>query len=927
MEKMVLKRNPLVFLSFLLLLLLGAVFLSASFFLPRYIEKKILPGLGRQLSSTLSGQIYRIGFSAADFGDIILGDTRNPAISIGSIHADYSFPSLLEKKLGKVRINGLSLHLEISDGRLIMPGFDLSKLASSQVETDQQPSRRINLPFAPEKLQVSNGIVTISHAGKRFLVPIDLQLVKIFGEGRQAEYDFSLQMMPQGEKISLTGIIDLSGNRSTLLLIIDSLDLSRFAVLANGKGVDLNFGNVSIRGEAEIGILPFQLVSANLTVDPGLLHLGKIPVLFGKRTPAADPAISLEVKKDREQLQLKVRGFMREPLSASLELHGSISQDHDNMQSSGNFVFKNTEPSRAESHARAFVLDKNNPELRGDFVFSFDRSGTWKAALKSPEQKQQDSHSQLLQIQYDKFSLQSETPFFDLQGQGTAAVHDVRLSFAIPRVQASYDGAEIFIPQAYLQASYLQEEDASHGRISRSDLSLRLDGTKFQKKGLSGRADISLQGHMMPQLANSNNQVKAAGRITVANAAIKEHGSGVNVNSIEADIPWSWPPTGRKITGKIKAPQISWKYLDLGSFKADITFLDMEYFLNGNYRSTLLKGFAAKVSGAMEITRSTYNGEFFLQSDMTPFAAINLGIFDPSLEKAYFSGALGLDTSLKLEAGGLKGRMQVQLQNGIFEFPEKSYTINGIGLSMLMPSLPDLRTAPAQTLHFSEATIGNLAFNNGKLIWQLESTESIFLEEGVVQWAGGRVFTSAVRISPEMKGFVVPLFCDRLSLTEILQQFGVQNAAGEGTVSGRIPLELGKGAIRFEDGFLYSSPGHGGSVKVAAFDLLAEGIPKNTPQFAQVDFAAEALKNFQYNWVKLLLDTKGEDLAIQMQMDGKPVESLPFKYDSQTGLLQRIEDSGQGIMQPIRLDVNFRLPLNRFLGYSGKIQDILKNIK
>jgi hypothetical protein len=271
--------------------------------------------------------------------------------------------------------------------------------------------------------------------------------------------------------------------------------------------------------------------------------------------------------------------------------------------------------------------------------------------------------------------------------------------------------------------------------------------------------------------------------------------------------------------------------------------------------------------------------------------------------------------------------MQVQLQNGIFEFPEKSYTINGIGLSMLMPSLPDLRTAPAQTLHFSEATIGNLAFNNGKLIWQLESTESIFLEEGVVQWAGGRVFTSAVRISPEMKGFVVPLFCDRLSLTEILQQFGVQNAAGEGTVSGRIPLELGKGAIRFEDGFLYSSPGHGGSVKVAAFDLLAEGIPKNTPQFAQVDFAAEALKNFQYNWVKLLLDTKGEDLAIQMQMDGKPVESLPFKYDSQTGLLQRIEDSGQGIMQPIRLDVNFRLPLNRFLGYSGKIQDILKNIK
>jgi len=66
---------------------------------------------------------------------------------------------------------------------------------------------------------------------------------------------------------------------------------------------------------------------------------------------------------------------------------------------------------------------------------------------------------------------------------------------------------------------------------------------------------------------------------------------------------------------------------------------------------------------------------------------------------------------------------------------------------------------------------------------------------------------------------------------------------------------------------------------------------------------------------------------MQMQIDSKPVQSLPFKYDSQTGLLQRIENTGQGIMQPIRLDVNFRLPVNRFLGYSGKIQDMMKKIK
>ena len=275
----------------------------------------------------------------------------------------------------------------------------------------------------------------------------------------------------------------------------------------------------------------------------------------------------------------------------------------------------------------------------------------------------------------------------------------------------------------------------------------------------------------------------------------------------------------------------------------------------------------------------------------------------------------------------MKGRMQVKMQDGIFGFPQKNYEIKGINFSMLLPSLPDIRTAPAQILRFSEASIGNLAFSNGKLIWQLESKDSFFLEEGVVHWAGGRVFTNAVRISPQMKEFIVPVFCDRLKLTELLHQFGISDAEGEGTVSGRIPLLVGKDTIRFEDGFLYSSPGQGGNVKVAAFDLLAAGIPKNSPQFAQVDFAAEALRNFQYNWVKLLLNSEGENLVMQMQMDGEPVQSLPFTYDSRTGQLQRADDTKQGIKQAIRLDVNFRFPLNRFLGYSGKIQDIMKKMQ
>jgi len=608
-------------------------------------------------------------------------------------------------------------------------------------------------------------------------------------------------------------------------------------------------------------------------------------------------------------------------------LRGSVMQGGNSLQSSGNIIIRITEPEGREAGVQPFISLTPAAELHGDFIFDLDESGAWKTEFTSPGQEQQPSHTEVMKLQYGQLGLQTGIPSLALQGQGTAAAVEIQVSLTIPKVRTEYDGVEISLPEATLQAVVKQEKDGERRRISAATLSITLNSTKFQKNGLAGKADISLQGVMAPQVISGNKPLQAEGRIRLVNAAITEGNSGVKLEAVEGNIPWSWPPPSREMAGEVKAGQIRWQDVDLGSFKGDVAVKDMLYTLDGTYRSSLFKGVVTKISGKAGIAGSAYLGELALQADMTPFAAINLGKFERSLDKSYFSGELGLDSFLKLEAGGLKGRMLVELRNGTFEFPEKKYLIKNIDFSMLIPALPDLRTAPAQTLHFAEAAIGNLVFTNGKLVWQLESAASLFLEEGVVQWAGGRIFTNAVRISPERKEFVIPFFCDRLSLTEILQQLGVSNAEGEGTVNGRIPVQIGRNTMRFEDGFLYSSPGQGGSVKVAAFDLLSAGIPKNTPQFAQVDFAAEALKNFQYNWVKLLLNSEGEDLVMQMQMDGKPVQSLPFAYDSQTGILQRVDGTKQGINQPIRIDVNFRLPLNRFLGYSGKFQDIMKKIK
>jgi len=90
-----------------------------------------------------------------------------------------------------------------------------------------------------------------------------------------------------------------------------------------------------------------------------------------------------------------------------------------------------------------------------------------------------------------------------------------------------------------------------------------------------------------------------------------------------------------------------------------------------------------------------------------------------------------------------------------------------------------------------------------------------------------------------------------------------------------------------------------------------------------MDLAREALKDYDYSWAKLSLTSEGEDILLKMQMDGKPAKTLPFVYNKDLGGFIRVEADSEGShFQGIRLDVNFRLPLNKLLQYKDLIKMI-----
>ena len=90
-----------------------------------------------------------------------------------------------------------------------------------------------------------------------------------------------------------------------------------------------------------------------------------------------------------------------------------------------------------------------------------------------------------------------------------------------------------------------------------------------------------------------------------------------------------------------------------------------------------------------------------------------------------------------------------------------------------------------------------------------------------------------------------------------------------------------------------------------------------------MELAREALKDYDYSWAKLNITSEGEELLLQMQMDGKPAKMLPFVYKKDIGGFMKVEANAKGSkFQGIRLDVNFRLPLNQLLQYKELIEMI-----
>nr|WP_319491582.1 YdbH domain-containing protein [uncultured Desulfobacter sp.] len=409
--------------------------------------------------------------------------------------------------------------------------------------------------------------------------------------------------------------------------------------------------------------------------------------------------------------------------------------------------------------------------------------------------------------------------------------------------------------------------------------------------------------------------------------AFKQNNSEILAKGVYLELPVTYPFKNIKASGRAGAKQIIVN--DKISAAAAVKIFQVSDFavdMAGRVTSAQLPGMVTDLSTRLGLDSAMSpfvkgqmqtNTFFITQNTVIPFVPSISGIYD-------FKFNVSAQSDFSYANKTIKSSADIQVSNGTIKFIDSGFSASGISTKMHFNDLMIPETLPGQYLNIDRFDAGRFNCNNARIRFRLEDERFINVENLKFNWCSGIVSTEAFRLPSDDDIIDITLYCDRLGMEDLFYQLGAFDAEGGGTLSGRIPVVMKNTKIGFNDGFLFSTPGQGGLIFIRNLDKMLVGIPKDTREYAQLDLAGEALKNFEYNWVTLKLNSHGDTLAVNMKLDGKPVSSLPFEYNRNLNSFIRIDAKSPGSnFQGIKLDVNLNLPFNQVIQFGNNLKRII----
>jgi hypothetical protein len=919
---MILKRFISILTIFILsLLLLGMTALSCFFiFFPSYLESRLIPEMAEKAGIELSSiQVRNIGFHGIELSDVKIGSKEEEGLSIDSILVDYSISRLFQYNVKQITLSGISAIVEYENNNLSIKGLDSLLGKEREVEKKTGDS---GTTFTIGKISIGDSHVILRVNDRTTRMPFDLDMDMV--TQNLIPRRLSANLYPEGHKVTITGNPDSNTDTMRIALLADNLPLGNYVHLIDDVlPFDLK-SNICLDISTKLDLQSFSLsdISVSCILNRTKINLEDMSVKNVIASEGNELPVKIHiVSKDTARWEFDISKMLTviSNIPVVVDASGSISVSNKNIDAK---VKMRTSPGENGGKSNSEIFVKNIgiftlPGLEWDIYAG--RQGDMPFNIHINGKASQENDNNCIRLVMPDLNITAGGPEIEASASVNKTLFDASYSVRIPRVKISNDDIRLSVLYVTLKGDV--GNSPGNDRSISSSFSLKSPGIKF--KGFDMSADIPETGAKGSLSYEPIAGLNANTMLSFRQGSISMSDEMVRINGLSGSVPVKWP-SGENYPGKITTESARYKDMDLGRLEAEIRQNTKNISLSGKYYSGLIKNMDFNISGNVSLEPKFKEAQININlPDFRPSSEINLGRFLPEQDDMYVNGQFALSCVLAYSQAGLSSNVKIKIDDSELHDSENKLMLEGISTSLELTDLIALKSIPRQTLKIKKLSYGDIKASDLVMDFQIESPKSLFVEQGRFKWCGGNINIQAFRVEPEKDDYDITLICDRLNLAQVLEQFGAASATGGGTVNGRIPLRYSKGRLTFEDGFLYSTPGGGGKIHVTDTEVLTAGLPPDSPQYTQMEIAQEALKDFDYSWVKMALNSEGKELVMKLQFDGKPANRLPFEYDKEIGSFKKVDDSSPGSnFQGIQLDVNFRLPLDEMLNYKDVLDMI-----
>jgi hypothetical protein len=916
----ILTPSKIAFAMLVILILIGIALVAGYALLPTYLEKRLLPKLAADVGlSDVGLEVRRVGFFGADLEKIRLGPASNPGLILDNMQIDYTPEGLLNKKIDRIVVNGILLSFRYQEGQL-----QLDKSLASLFES--RPSRQTKttgagedlLPF--ERLVMRHARVRLTANGSIYTVPLQLDLIP--DKSSANRMTVGAVLWPRDQRLKAVAQINLEAGTADIQTSAAALKLKAFAdFLDPAPGLQLG-GMVDIESKVTLAFSPLKISMAEATLrwSGDGIQYNNLRIRPGNESPNGKSHWQLRVVTiDGGRWQIKADPILAESrLAIQLAgLEARIQPTSTGYQLDGQISASLVSADAPETWPRPFKLIQS-PRIDGCYHAAIDQQTGWSFSFNGkPSQPR-------IKLDMGGDRLNALLAAFQVSGRGDSDQMTIEYDAALNGLRFRSKTLDTSVAAVSVKGKTSQ----SPGSPDRSQSELRISVANAAGGTDQFQFDDARAGFFGTVLSARGENPQIIGNARFSAAKLSAEDASVRVSKITGRLPLTWPPPVQQgKAGSFRIAMARFQRYQLADLTGAVRQTPKGVVLEGRHSNAVIPGLELKFAAMSRLTGQGAPAiDFSASAERSPEAApIDLGVLMPGGEGVRLSGRLEASIDLHLDAGGISGKSTLRLTGGQVQAAKEDFNISGLRLGLEIPGLPVLRSAPGQELSFTSAQLGDIRIENGRIHFQIEPAPAVLLEKGQFDWSEGQVDMHSTRIYLDRGDYELTLFCDRLNLAVLLEQFGAANAEGNGTVSGKIPIRYRNQKWSVADGFLYSSPGEGGEIRVQGTEILTAGIPKDSPQYMQLEIAREALKDYDFEWAKLTISTEGDDMLMKLQLDGKPAGTLPFAFRKDIGSFARVEGQAQGSnFQGIRLDVNFRLPLNKILQYKSIIQMMRK---